>query len=162
MALHRGRPWDRVGCSAGGSAQCQWLAGSRRPHCQTLPACRPARSWARPAIACRPAAREHANSTFPLEASSPTYLHRASNTQPEAPGKAPGQQRTARKELDESPQSSVGQETQKLTLQSTTAMPSPTESKEKPLNASRNLQSTKASAAPRGDHIVTTQSVHEY
>ena len=50
MALYRGRPWDRVGCSAGGSAQCQWLAGSRRPHCQTLPACRPARSWARPAI----------------------------------------------------------------------------------------------------------------
>ena len=76
MALYRGRLWDRVGCSAGGSAQCQWLAGSRRPHCQTLPACRPAGSWARPAIACRSAAREHANSTFPwarLKKNSPAH-----------------------------------------------------------------------------------------
>jgi len=48
----------------------------------------------------------------------------------------------------------VGQETQKLTLQSTTAMPSPTESGKTSLRILENRTYESLGGVPRGDYTV--------
>ena len=95
----------------------------------------------------------------PLEASSPTYLHYASNTKPGAPGKHRASSVQHAKSLTRAHSQAWDKRLRNRHSNQQRPCRLQQESKEQPLNQPINLQSTKASAAPRGDHIVTTQSV---